>query len=335
MENYSNNLNKSQKREIINDLDFLTALSNRQLSVNYFDTLVTYDYKLMWSIDRITLVGFVNDNIRLLDKNGEFYTFSFENLMYYLTEINLVKDTGMGFRLVDEHSENIAYVEKVKFDDTKVRIDFNPNKLKLHIKGSLKDFIKMIMIDPHFSRADVAVDIFNLPDNMVNQYQLVESVSKRLFFGRGGALETMYWGSSSSERQIRLYNKYVEQKHKRKIIPKDIKTWWRLEVQLRAGKTNDWVCHLEKTLEKFVSLAYIPENLSASDKLMMIAISEHPEIAKDLSRPTRYKYRDLLLGVRENDGLTNALISSFKEYQDQLNADLVDWLNIIDVTGTE
>ena len=43
-------------------------------------------------------------------------------------------------------------------------------------------------------------------------------------------------GSRSSERQVRLYNKLLEQTKKKKIVPKEIDTWWRLEVQLRRDK---------------------------------------------------------------------------------------------------
>ena len=45
------------------------------------------------------------------------------------------------------------------------------------MKINLKDFIKLMFEDPHFSRADVACDIINLDDEYVNQYRLVDAVS--------------------------------------------------------------------------------------------------------------------------------------------------------------
>ena len=114
--------------------------------------------------------------------------------------------------LLDKYGENIAYVEVLPFLDKatgreKGRIDFNPNKIQHFLKINLKDFIKLMFEDPHFSRADVACDIIDLDDEYVNQYRLVDAVSFRPYYGQSGALETAYWGARSSERQVRLYNK--------------------------------------------------------------------------------------------------------------------------------
>ena len=127
---------------------------------------------------------------------------------------------GAGWVLLDKYGENIAYVEVLPFLDKatgreKGRIDFNPNKIQHFLKINLKDFIKLMFEDPHFSRADVACDIINLDDEYVNQYRLVDAVSFRPYYGQSGQLETAYWGARSSERQVRLYNKRVERLKKK------------------------------------------------------------------------------------------------------------------------
>ena len=66
----------SQKRTIVNECKKLTALSNRRLSVNSIDTPL----KLNWSIDRITIVGKLNENIAYRTQNGLVFV-DFEQLM--------------------------------------------------------------------------------------------------------------------------------------------------------------------------------------------------------------------------------------------------------------
>ena len=71
------------------------------------------------------------------------------------------------------------------------------------MKTDLKSFISMMFDNPHFSRADVACDILDLPDEYVSQYRLVDAVSFRPYYGQNGALETAYWGA-----HVRLSDKF-------------------------------------------------------------------------------------------------------------------------------
>lgn len=50
----------------------------------------------------------------------------------------------------------------------------------------------MVIIDPHFSRADIACDIIDVPDEFITQYRIVDPVSFKPIFGRSGKLETVY-----------------------------------------------------------------------------------------------------------------------------------------------
>ena len=74
-------------------------------------------------------------------------------------------------------------------------------------------------------------------------------------------METAYWGARSSERQVRLYNKFLEQTKKKEVVPAGIETWWRLEMQLRRDKASDWVEVAYGTLDSFYSPHFIPKNV--------------------------------------------------------------------------
>ena len=120
----------------------------------------------------------------------------------------------------------------------------------------MKNFIHDLFLEPHFSRADIACDIIDVPDEFITQYPVVDPVSFKPIYGRSGKLETAYWGSRASERQIRLYNKKLEQETKRKVVPKEVETWWRLEMQLRRGKATDWHNMVQESLNSFASLHF-------------------------------------------------------------------------------
>lgn len=302
------------KIKTLKNWDFYTALSNRRLSVNNFYTC----YKLDWSIDRITIVGELQYD---LDEVGEL-----------LVRNGFAKESFNGFNLIDEFQENIAYFEMVKFQEGKGRFDFNPNKIGTFIQSELQNFVHELFIEPHFSRADVACDIYNLPDELIKQYELAESLSYQPYFSRGKDLQTMYWGSRSSERQVRLYNKLVEQGRKNEYIIDDVKTWWRLEIQLRRGKATDWKNNVDETLENFAALEFMPLDWTGTEKVMLTGLMTNPDLWNELSRPSKYKYRDMLKEIAKHDELTIELKKSFEEYHDELKVELDSWLRGIDVT---
>ena len=220
----------------------------------------------------------------------------------------------------------------MKFDKTKGRIDFNPNTIKPFLHGSLKNFIHDIFDEPHFSRADVACDMIDVPNDFIRQYRIVDPVSFKPIYGASGELETAYWGSRASERQVRLYNKKLEQTKKRRVVPKEIETWWRLEVQLRRSKASEWNAVVSESLDSFSSPNYLPSNMKVTDKAMIIALMTEHGLWGELSRNTKYKYRKILKEVAQNDELTQHLKASFSESVEDLKKELDTWLLGLDVT---
>lgn len=318
----------SKKGTIINEWEKLTAPSNRRLSV---DDKV-HPLKLSWSIDRITIVGKLKENIYYHTPN-DVLILDFEQLMR-LNEGNgyLRSVSNNGWQLLDQHEENIAYIEILKWQEGKGRIDFNPNKISQFLASYMKNFIHDLFIEPHFSRADIACDIIDVPDEFITQYRVVDPVSFKPIYGRNGKLETAYWGSRSSERQIRMYNKKLEQEKKRKIVPKEIVSWWRLEMQLRRGKATDWHAMVRESLDSFASPHYLPGDVKPVDRIMIKGLNQdHSEWAY-ISRNLKYRLRKLLKEESQNDELTNHLRETFAESADDLKKELDTWLLGLDVT---
>lgn len=319
-----------EKNLLINEWEKLAALSNRRLSVKTFYT----PFKLCWSIDRITVVGklkkyrWVRDDLQVIDLD-------FEQVWQIFESQGFAEQRGQGWVLLDKYGENIAYAEKVKYDKEKGRIDFNPTKIEKFLSEDLKHFIHRIFDSPHFSRADVACDILDLPDDFVRQYRIVDPVSFKPIYGAGGELETAYWGSRSSERQVRMYNKKLEQTKKRKIVPREIETWWRLEVQLRRDKATNWFNIMNESLSSFTSLNFFPSDMKVTDKVMLTGLLADHHLWSELTRPTKYKYRNLLKEIANDDELTQHLKASFSESAKDLKDELDSWLTGLDVTEDE
>lgn len=334
MVNEIENLNPAEKREktrgknlVLNGLEKHDRISNRRLSVKTFYT----PFKLSWSIDRITVVGetkkytWIRDDLEVIELD-------FEQVWMVFQTQGMAEKRGQGWVLLDKYGENIAYAERMKFRPELARIDFNPNKIGGFLAEDLKHFIHRIFENPHFSRADVACDMFDLPDDFVRQYRIVDPVSFKPIYGAGGELETAYWGSRSSERQVRMYNKKLEQTKKKQIIPEYITTWWRLEVQLRRDKASNWFNIMNESLASFCSPNFFPLDIKVTDEVMLTGLLANHDLWSKLTRPTKYKYRNMLKEIAKNDELTQHLKASFSESAKDLKDELDSWLRGLEVT---
>ncbi|HFI0238193.1 TPA: replication initiation factor domain-containing protein [Streptococcus suis] len=334
---------KGDRGLLINEWEKLTAPSNRRLTHQNLRFL----FSLSWSIDRITIVGNLKEfefDHTYINEDGEFYRagekFTLNQAMPLLAREEAAERAGNGWRLLDKYGENIAYVETLPFKDPttgkeKGRIDFNPNKIETFLKTDLKSFISMMFDNPHFSRADVACDILDLPDDYVSQYRLVDAVSFRPYYGMNGALETAYWGARSSERQVRMYNKKLEQEKKKQVLPEEVKTWWRLELQLRRSKADEWTEVVNETLDSFYSPFYFPSDISFREKAILRGLHADHSLWSEASDNTKRKYRKLSKRIAKEDELTQHLKSSFSENIDTLKRELETWLGAMKVNEEE
>ena len=175
--------------------------------------------------------------------------------------------SGDGFKIVDNSAinvsngdvnndlkEQVAYINVPRFQENKIRIDFNPNHSMETDAGEwLLSFIAKLEAK-HFTRCDIAFDIFNYFD-AINYRVWNFGQSQNLYLNRNLKLETAYFGAPSSSKQIRFYNKLVEQKKRHKSVPINIEDWWRLELQLRGKNINDYPSEVKNMLANF----YYPE----------------------------------------------------------------------------
>ncbi len=110
------------------------------------------------------------------------------------------------FSLVKDFDKNgaitvVFFQLAVYGNEQLIRLDFNPNTLKefngMKIWRQLMYFARLNSLTVRLSRFDLAFDIFNRPE-IVNLEHIKGGVTHKIFYGRGGELETKYWGSSGS-----------------------------------------------------------------------------------------------------------------------------------------
>lgn len=316
-------MEKNALEKIENNLTDL--ILGKRVIINEYDHLKNISMK--WSIDRITIVGRLNDNIFYHLENGDIVNIDFEMLMRLNENNGYLEAVGASsWILRDKWNENIAFIEMLKFQQGYGRIDFNPNKIKAFLHSSLKNFIHDLFLNPHFSRADVACDIFNVDDSFISQYRICEPVKTHFIHARSGALETAYFGSSGSEKQVRMYNKKVEQLKKRKILPPEINTWWRVEMQLRRNKATEWFENVKNSLSNFMSPHFMPNTFSGIERCVIKGLMSDENEWDNLTRSTKYKYKKMMLECVKNDEITQNMLVTFEKSANELKDELDSWL---------
>ena len=164
-----------------------------------------------------------------------------------------------------------------------IRIDFNPNTLKefdgMKVWRQLMYFARLNSLTVRLSRFDLAFDIFNRPE-IVNLQHIKGGVTHKVFYGRGGELETKYWGSSGSNVQVRLYDKIKEIiAHKREEkLDLDVNPfWWRLEFQLRTKAIGEeMVQDIMSRLDNFGF--YKLDHIRVDQRAFTIIFLNNPEL---------------------------------------------------------
>ena len=181
-------------------------------------------------------------------------------------------------------SINIIFFQLSTYGDEQlIRIDFNPNTLKefdgMKVWRQLMYFARLNSLTVRLSRFDLAFDIFNRPE-IVNLQHIKGGVTHKVFYGRGGELETKYWGSSGSNVQVRLYDKNKEIiAHKREEkLDLDVNPfWWRLEFQLRTKAIGEeMVQDIMNRLDNFGF--YKLEHIRVEQRAFTIIFLNNPEL---------------------------------------------------------
>ncbi len=269
------------------------------------------------SIDRITVSGELKAEYRELQRVMNALGSSWE------------LSDGV-FRLIREYpngdTENIAYYAENAFQAGSWRLDFNPNKLTDEEKLEMKRAIDLLT-DVHFTRLDLAFDVFN--NELGMKYRIYRpSVSQREYGVYTAqwtkAVETIYYGSNSSEQQIRQYNKLVEQTKKNMPLPDGVEHWMRLELQLRGRKPAEWVDRAKSMLADFRLPNY--DNIkSVNDKLALAGLDSQFVDWSDFAKEKRARLRKLQK-EQYDDTLARELFDLLIAHQERLQGELTSYL---------
>ena len=180
------------------------------------------------------------------------------------------------------------------------RMEFNPNKLRT-VDTEILNTIIPYLEDIAISRVDLAFDLFEVDCSEFILEKKGRPTATKEWRDQNGKLETKYLGASRSEKQIRLYNKKVEQlengSDEDKKFAQQFQHWWRLEFQLRSRS-------VEEIFEVIDSVIFKPfnfEGLGIEAQLYLLALTRDKGIWNKVSKNTRTKYKKLLQTYKTSD----------------------------------
>ena len=275
------------------------------------------------SIDRITVSGELKAEYRELQRVMNALGSSWE------------LSDGV-FRLIREYpngdTENVAYYAENAFQAGSWRLDFNPNKLADEEKLEMKRAIDLLT-DVHFTRLDLAFDVFN--NELGMKYRIYRpNVSQREYGVYTAqwtkAVETIYYGSNSSEQQIRQYNKLVEQTKKNMPLPDGVEHWMRLELQLRGRKPTEWVERVKGMLDDF-RLPNYDRIKNKNDRMALFALEKGLLDWSDFSDKNKKARLRKLQKEQYDDTLARELFDLLIEHQERLHGELTSYLAEFDI----
>lgn len=287
-------------------------------------------WRIRVSIDRLTIIG-------------DYPTELFERHYYdWQRDNSFIRESGHGLKVVDTTKyvnaeadvpeEQVAYIEVPKFQADKIRLDFNPNHGLETPGGSwLLELIASIQ-NKHLSRNDVAFDIFNNPRAAFYRVWTF-GITQSIYLGPKREMQTTYYGSPKSGKQIRQYNKLVEQKAKGKTYA-DLDSWWRVELQLRSSKADDYPNLVRQMLENF----YVPDDSQINDigmRAMVYRLTNDPEFWGELGKSTAYRYRKLFREMPHENDLALAMADEFVKQFDRLENELQTIMNRFNIQAEE
>lgn len=270
------------------------------------------------SIDRITVSGNIKKQYQEL-----------QNIANYLG-IDWQLENG-AFRLMRNYdngdTENVGYFVENSYQRNSWRLDFNPNKLADEEKDEMIRAVNLLT-EIHFTRLDVAFDVFNNELGMKHRIYR-PNVSEReygLFKGQWQKdIQTIYYGSPSSEQQIRQYNKLVEQQKKQMPIPDEISSWMRLELQLTGRKPIEWVERAKLMLDDF-RLPDFDKIENMNDKIALFALENDVIDWSDFSNKNKKARLRKLQKEKYDNTLANELLELLIKNELRLQKELKKYL---------
>ena len=173
------------------------------------------------------------------------------------------------------------------------RMEFNPNKLQT-VDTEILNTIIPYLEDISITRADLAFDFFNLDCSEFILEKKGRPTATKEWRDKNGKLETKYLGASRSEKQIRLYDKKVEQltngSEDERQNAQQYEHWWRLEFQLRSRSVEN----IFEVIDTIIFKPFYFETLGIETQLYLLALTRDKGIWNKVSKNTRSKYKKIL-----------------------------------------
>ncbi len=213
------------------------------------------------------LLYYCQTNERFIPKyiTTQFYTCSF-----------ILKD--IGFLQFDRPTKNI-------------RFEFNPNNVLSLEDKQYVNYILNLMYSIHFSRLDVALDLFNYD---LYNYNIIDLNRRKsaYYYDESKKIETIYLGSMGSNKFIRIYNKAKEQKQKDK-------DWWRIELQLRDNHIINYLSGDKDFLDNVYIFKYKSlEKYNVNEKSMIEYLLFDISRINELQKNTKTKYKKIIKDLK-------------------------------------
>jgi len=142
--------------------------------------------------------------------------------------------------------------------------------------------------------------------------------------GRTGKIETMYFGSRTSDVYYRIYDKKLELKEQQDIVIED-PILWRYEVELKNADNIEKLVDFKLPIfdDKRI-IQYDVDSLPVTDNLMVTGILAKPQLMDKLSKNTRTKYRKIMKNLGGND-VTPIFIEKLNEKKPELIGQINSW----------
>lgn len=255
----------------------------------------------------------------------------------------------------EEREENLIFIHVFEHGgESDLRIDFNPNSLKKHdveyIWNDLRFVLSTLQVNLRLSRFDLAFDIINAP--FIQEMKNIRGgTTRKEFYGRSGALETIYWGSQASSVQIRLYDKLVEIEGEidelYDTIPELAKTdssgrylvqiedAWRLEMQMRTKVIDENLAdEVAKRLNDFSLTSVFELDLKPELQIFAEIMFNNPKVLKlayrDVTERTirRWKAKVREAVRKANDDNVEAIKKALQRDSEKLAKELKKYCDI-------
>lgn len=252
--------------------------------------------ELKVSLDNITITAYIKP-IKLLDLKSLIENHTAIIVQTAMTDMfKAITRDGSHVRLLLDYDK----LKGQAFNARPFRIEFNPNKLR-QIDINILDTIIPYLEDIAISRVDLAFDIFEVDCSEFILEKKGRPTATKEWRDQNGKLETKYLGASRSEKQIRLYNKKVEQlengSEEDKEFAKQFQHWWRLEFQLRSRSVEE----IFEVIDSVIFKPFVFDNLPVETQIYLVSYTRNKNVWQKLHRNTRAKYKKILETYETSD----------------------------------